>query len=752
MTQLVRTLSDELSITTIGLSGLGIINNNALIDKILGVTFVLNNPQVDAFAGWGRKKSYYRAKSLAEKYQKPLLTLEDGFLRSLDSGIHSRYGLSFVVDDIGIYFDTRHDNRLERLILETAVTWTKAHHDHAEYLINQLVTHRLSKYNATDSAPDLSALAGNDKPHILIIDQVAYDASIEGAGADFDSFAAMLKQARHQYPNHNLWIKGHPAGQGHFSHLKEFDGSRFYLTHSVNPITLLQQVHAVYTVSSHMGFEALMLGKTVHCFGVAWYSGFGLTQDDHAPQSLLTAVMHRRLAHLCPSPSHTTFPAITLHQLFYAAYLRYSFYGDPASLGLETMGMGRVACDIQTAMRWLITNRTHAKRLTGAVLSYNLSRWKSDFVAHFAKTALNTLTIKPKSRWIGAMPDWVQQRAAQPKRPYKNHTYQHVITWGFAHATTLKSAPAYKTATTWCMEDGFIRSNGLGATLLAPLSVVLDATGIYYNATCASDLETLLVHAAPTQEALTQTQQLLEKLTQLRITKYNVGKKSNLNQILAPIKHARPNALVRLVVGQVEDDASVQTCLSAIKKNAHLLADVRTRHPQDILIYKPHPDVEAGLRTGTIDADTLTLADIIAHDIAMPDCLEVCDVVHTISSLTGFEALIRGKQVTCYGLPFYAGFGLTEDINNPDPAYQAAKARRQRTTPLTLLMLAHTTLLAYPLYRLPDGIGLAQAEQVVEYLALTQQTPPPQTPKHHLKRALTTGFMQIRAKILQLKQ
>jgi capsular polysaccharide export protein len=35
--------------------------------------------------------------------------------------------------------------------------------------------------------------------------------------------------------------------------------------------------------------------------------------------------------------------------------------------------------------------------------------------------------------------------------------------------------------------------------------------------------------------------------------------------------------------------------------------------------------------------------------------------VWTMTSLLGFEALIRGKSVTCLGLPFYCGWGLTRD-------------------------------------------------------------------------------------------
>src|SRR5437762_920638 len=42
------------------------------------------------------------------------------------------------------------------------------------------------------------------------------------------------------------------------------------------------------------------------------------------------------------------------------------------------------------------------------------------------------------------------------------------------------------------VEDGFLRSVGLGAELARPLSWVLDRTGVYYDATRPSDLEQLL--------------------------------------------------------------------------------------------------------------------------------------------------------------------------------------------------------------------------------------------------------------------
>ncbi|GAF61710.1 capsular polysaccharide export system protein KpsC [Psychrobacter sp. JCM 18903] len=107
----------------------------------------------------------------------------------------------------------------------------------------------------------------------------------------------------------------------------------------------------------------------------------------------------------------------------------------------------------------------------------------------------------------------------------------------------------------------------------------------------------------------------------------------------------------------------------------------------------------------------------------MPDCLECVDEVHTISSLTGFEALLRGLDVTCYGLPFYAGWGLTADIDAQLSPKADYLERRKRDTTLTLEQLLYCALIRYPLYRLPNGYGLAQVEQVIDYLYPPKSAP-----------------------------
>ena len=120
-----------------------------------------------------------------------------------------------------------------------------------------------------------------------------------------------------------------------------------------------------------------------------------------------------------------------------------------------------------------------------------------------------------------------------------------------------------------------------------------------------------------------------------------------------------------------------------------LLQAVRQAHPSAYIIYKPHPDVLAGLRMkGEGEGGAMRWCDEVVTDAAMGKLLSAVDEVHVLTSLAGFEALLRGKKVTCYGQPFYAGWGLTDD--------RLPLARRTRC--LTLDELAAGALILYPTY------------------------------------------------------
>ncbi|MDN6275058.1 capsular polysaccharide biosynthesis protein [Psychrobacter sp.] len=694
---------------------------------------LLNKPA--AFIGWGHKKSYQRAFKIAKRQNIKALSVEDGFLRSLDSGLSSRHGLSVVVDDIGIYFDLTQSSRLERLVVARSkgdATPEKQllHNERAKQLMARICDARLSKYNAVMYCPSLDALVreNSDDPkrqspqsHILLIDQVAGDASIKGAGADRRQFKRMLKTACRNHPDAHIWIKAHPASKSGYLTSLKLPKNVQVLTQAVNPIALLAQVEHVYTVSSHMGFEALMLGKEVHCFGVNWYCGWGLTDDSGAPKNLLRTVSQRRqslsteLLQSRKNPNSALFPVsfskqtqATLETLFYSAYIDYSHYVDPST---------KQACDIDTAIEWIITNRYWQSRLAGALMVYEFSRWKLPFVKDFVDLPRTDLFIKPKPRLKNLLhPDHFR---VNYKRP--------LLVWGLAKRQYVQnkrqsenSDSSVTRPSVYCMEDGFVRSNGLGATLLAPLSVVIDKQGIYYDATQPSDLETLLVHCDDlTPQQRQRVRKLQAKLLSQRVSKYNVGADIDgaNGRDSSWVQTAKVSGKPRiLIVGQVEDDLSVRHCGSAIQKNSALILRVRQCNPDAYLIYKPHPDVEAGLRAGKVGKGCLREVDAVAYDTAMPDCLERVDEVHTISSLTGFEALLRGLSVTCYGVPFYAGWGLTTDMDAQLLPKSDYLARRRRDVALSLEQLLYCTLIRYPLYRLPGGYGLAQVEQVIDYL------------------------------------
>ena len=257
------------------------------------------------------------------------------------------------------------------------------------------------------------------------------------------------------------------------------------------------------------------------------------------------------------------------------------------------------------------------------------------------------------------------------------------------------------------VEDGFLRSRGLGAALTPPGSVVIDRSGIYYDARSASDLETLLATHDFAPALLERARKLRAAIRTARVTKYGpeAGRMIDLPAGRRTV----------LAVGQVEDDLSVRHGGAGVASNLELLKRVRQAEPHAYIIYRPHPDVQAGLRKGHMsDATVLEQADSIDTGAPLMALVQAVDEVHVLSSLTGFEALMRDRPVTVHGMPFYAGWGLTRDLTEPN-------GRRGRK--LTMDQLVAGALILYPRYldpvtRLPCG-----PEIMVERLASGATSP-----------------------------
>jgi len=254
------------------------------------------------------------------------------------------------------------------------------------------------------------------------------------------------------------------------------------------------------------------------------------------------------------------------------------------------------------------------------------------------------------------------------------------------------------------VEDGFLRSRGLGADCIPPLSITVDRLGAHFDPSRPSELEGLLQDGCFDRDLIGRARELRRLIVDAGIGKYERG-----NAIL---KRRAINRRHILVPGQVEDDRAVLAGGCGLVSNLELLRRVRQQAPDGYVLYKPHPDVLAGHRRGAIsNRECLQFADEIVGELPIASLIDMVDEVHVNTSLAGFEALLRGKEVTTYGVPFYAGWGLTRDLG-PVP--------ERRTATRSIDELVAATLLIYPRYLDPLTGLPCPAEIVVARLSMDE--------------------------------
>ncbi|MCE7796830.1 hypothetical protein LWE61_09695 [Sphingobium sufflavum] len=321
----------------------------------------------------------------------------------------------------------------------------------------------------------------------------------------------------------------------------------------------------------------------------------------------------------------------TLHALVTAHLLAPVTWHDPYT-GAET-GPIRLVAQLG-AWRRLIEDNRHI----GAALGF--AAWKQDTVAAllwggdgptpFAAPTIATLDALPPQAavavWKARVPAPFLARLEQSGRPLLE------------------------------VEDGFIRSIGLGADCVPPLSIVVDDLGAHYDPSRPCRLEQRLLIDDPDAGILARARALLDLIAASGISKYGTGSGTRLPRPAGERRHV-------LVTGQVEDDRSVLLGGGGLASNHELLRRVRSLCPDAYILYRPHPDVEAGHRKGFVaPEEALALADAIDPGSPISDLIAMVDEVHVLTSLAGFEALVQGKRVVTHGVPFYAGWGLTTDL------------------------------------------------------------------------------------------
>ena len=285
------------------------------------------------------------------------------------------------------------------------------------------------------------------------------------------------------------------------------------------------------------------------------------------------------------------------------------------------------------------------------------------------------------------------------------------------------------------LEDAFIRSLGLGSDFFYPYSIAVDRIGIYYNPAAPSTLELLIreIRKRPDYSELIERAKKLRKIIVDRhISKYYRCQERIFLSNVADLKaHIRNNETmgsyyekIIFVPCQVDTDASVVTGGLGYD-SLSLLRELRKQYPEACIIAKVHPDVLRGNRKNDSSiSDYEKYANMVfTSEFTSLECIEVAEEVHTISSYSGFEALMRGKKVVCYGMPFYAGYGLTEDVSymKEDPVAISTHMRRFDSS-LTVDDIWAAAAILYPKYYNWDRGALSTPEEIAEIMASADKT------------------------------
>ena len=605
-------------------------------------------------AVWGRSAPARRGEWVAARSGATLVRIEDAFIRSVKPGYFGDPTIGLLIDPGGgVHFDATGPSALEQLLASHPMDGA-ALEQRARDGIARLIEADLSKYNAHDPG-----LAAPEPGYILVIDQVRGDAGICYGGADERSFRQMLNAALDENPGARVVIKTHPetvAGQrlGHYGR-GSVGGRVSLLEDPVSPWALLKGAQAVYTVSSQLGFEAILAGHRPRVFGQPFYAGWGLTDD--------------------AQPIARRGRALSRTQLFAGAMLLAPTWYAPCR--------DRI-CDFETAVDHMEAEARAFREDRFGHVAVGVRMWKRGPLQRiFGGTRKLRFADKPA-------------QAVEHAR----HDGRDIAVWASKEPRGLAADAARAGVRMRRIEDGFLRSKGLGAELTPALSLVCDDLGIYYDPRRESRLERLVIDPAP-PGAEARAARLIKALVEAGLSKYNTG-----DAVLPQL----PAGCRILVPGQVEDDASLRTGGGTVRRNLDLLRRTRAENPDAVILYKPHPDVEAGLRDGDVPREAaLEHADMVLERIDPAALLAQVDAVWTMTSAMGFEALIRGRAVTCLGAPFYAGWGLTRDLG-PVP-------QRRRAVRPSLAKLVHAALIAYPRYFDPVSGRPCTPEVVAERLA-----------------------------------
>ncbi len=248
------------------------------------------------------------------------------------------------------------------------------------------------------------------------------------------------------------------------------------------------------------------------------------------------------------------------------------------------------------------------------------------------------------------------------------------IGWGYK-----KSGLEAMSMPKWILiEDGFIRSVGLGVEGYPAFSIVIDDKGMHYDAGKETRIENILnTYDFNDKKLMQKADEAIELIKKYKISKYN------LSSLTLPENVKNKKGKKILIIAQTAGDNSLKYGRAYEFKPKDIILSALEENPGAEVFVKIHPDALSGKRESSIDVELAKkYCNVITQNSNPIMLLEEFDKVYTQTSQMGFEAALLGKEVVTFGMPFYAGWGVTEDK-------LTEKRRKRKLTPKEIFAAAY---------------------------------------------------------------
>jgi hypothetical protein len=457
---------------------------------------------------------------------------------------------------------------------------------------------------------------------------------------------------------------------------------RFAVDESLNYITspeeLIYHTDMVVSINSTMLFEAMLLGKK--SISVKYFEFSQLWHRAGIPFSTTKKSLHEKLYRYLSNGESLL---ISEDQKEWSA--------SNFSVGVFD---GRSRERIKLLLEEGFASRVHPKN--------------GDFYNFVEFTAISNINIlKDSSKFLPYLLN--TSKVISPNNDIEASFVDRYVQWGITTTPSkelLRGLLGGYGHRPYIIEDGFIRSIGIGLSKEPGLSITLCGDTAYYDAYNSSNFElTLNSDRIFSKDELDYASKSINLILKHRISKYN-------NSPFLPIQIGDSNRSKLLIVDQRFGDASISSSMANEESFKRMLIEAIENNPDYDIIVKRHPDaVKGGKQSYFNDAAVEYLkytssVHIIDFDIHPHQLIEMVDKVYVVSSGLGMEALLMGKQVYCYGAPFYSNWGVTKDMINIE----------RRNKKRTIEEIFYTSFILYSRYYSPDLERVCSIEECIDYV------------------------------------